>query len=250
MKIDDLLIDKKEYDTPSDELDWNSLNERGDAILKRRYIKDGKYLTLLNESSIVVEGITAFLYSDSYGGELQLLPLNFCGAKENLEVDKYFQQYFAIRKKFYLQKEKSKPNSTQKNLEKEFILNHIKQEKRFYSKYKDYFKSIKENKEKTEKKMFVKSYLKWIENKRNPLKLLNYVELILLISLCLIIIGLIILELFFTNKEWNIIQNINKLFQQSDELQRQIVIFLVLAFIASFLYSFTRIKKILKEHKI
>lgn len=243
-------MDMQDYDIWSDELDWNSLNDRGDAILKRRYIKADKYLTLFNDSPIVVEGITAFLYSNSYAGGLQLPPLNFRGVMDDLDINKYFKQYYEIRNKFYLQKENKKPDSIHKNLDKEFILTHIKQETNFYSKYKNYFESIPDNQERTNRQQFVKSYLKWIKAKRNSLKLSNYFELFLWVLLCLIIIGLIILELFFADKEWNIVQSINKLFQKSDELQRQIVIYLFIAFIASFVIAFIRIKRIWKEHRI
>lgn len=248
--VKNLIMDTKDYDKWSDELDSNSLNEKGVAILKRRYIKGDKYLNLFDDSPVIAEGITAFLYSDSYASELQLPTLISRSVMDNLDVNKYFQQYFAIRKNFYQKKEKTKPDSIHKNLDKEFILNHIKQETRFYSKYKDYFETINDNQEKIIRQKFVKSYIKWISDKRKPLKLLNYLELISWFFLCLMVTGLIILELFYTNREWNIIQSINKLFQKSDDIQRQIISKLVFAFIASFAFAFIRIKKIVKEHRI
>ncbi|MDD2445889.1 MAG: hypothetical protein PHX09_03670 [Clostridia bacterium] len=239
-------MDKNDCETYSDEIDLDSLNKNGNAILKRRYIKDGEYLTQLTNSLIVAEGITAFLFSNTYGDGLQLPPLTN-NTTDNFDENEYFQKYFEIRRRFYLQKEKVKPNSVHKNLDKKFIFTHYKQEKSFYLKYKDYFESISDKKEKYNKEKFAKSYLKWIKNKRDPLSFLNRLEVLFWCLWCFMIIGLIILEFFFGNSEWNFI---NKKFQDSDELQKQIIIYLILAFIASFLGAFARIKKILKQHRI
>lgn len=242
--------DRIDFDTWSDELDWSSFNEKGNAILRRRFIKGDSYLTLFDDAPIVAEGITAFLYSNTYYGGLQLEPLHFHSSVDNFDIKKYFQQYFAIRKKFYLLTANSKPDSVHKNLEKEFILNHIKQENSFYEKHRNYFESIKDENEKEKRKNFVESYLKWIKAMRNPLRLTDYLELTFWVLLCLSIVFFIILELFWTKEKWNFVQLINKLFTDSDDLGKQIVAYLILPFIGSFGIAFIRIKKILKTHRI
>lgn len=232
-------MDKNDCETYSDEIDLDSLNKYGNAILKRRYIKDGEYLTQLTNSLIVAEGITAFLFSNTYGGGLQLPPLTN-NTTDNFDENEYFQKYFKIRRRFYLQKENVKPNSVHKNLDKKFIFTHYKQEKSFYLKYKNYFESITDNEVKYDREKRVKSYLKWIRYKRKKLFFNNLSKIIL--CLCgLMFFGLIILELFFGKSEWNFI---NKKFQDSDEMQRNIFISLFSIFAVSFIsLLFTKTKK-------
>lgn len=240
-----------DFDKWSDELDITSLNEKGTAILKRRYIKGEKYLTSSKDAPIIAEGITAFLYSNSYYGGLQPPPLNFHGNLGSIDTLKYFQQYFAICRKFYLLNENSKPDSVHKKLEKDFVLSHIKQEQKFYKVHRGYFESIADKEERLLREKFVKSYLKWIKDKQNPLKTYNYIEIVFWIILCFVIICLIVLEFCFVTKEWNFVQLfINKEFQKSDELQKQIATYLILAFIASFGFAFHRIKKIINTHRL
>jgi hypothetical protein len=243
--------DMKDIDRWSDELDITSLNEKGTAILKRRYIKGENYLTSSKDGPIIAEGITAFLFNSSYFGGLQLPPLNFHGKLGSIDTLKYFQQYFAICRKFYLLNENSKPDSVHKKLVKDFVLRHIKQEQKFYEEHRDYFESIADKEERLLREKFVKSYLKWIKNKQNPLKTYNYIEIVFWIVLCFVIICLIVLEFCFVTKEWNFVQlYINKVFQKSDELQKQIAIYLILAFIASFGFAFLRIKNIITTHRL
>lgn len=246
MKTD--LID---FDTWSDELDITSLNEKGTAILKRRYIKGENYLKSSKDAPIIAEGITAFLYSNSYSGGLQLPPINFSGNLGGIDTVKYFQQYFEIRKKFYLLKENSKPDSVHKKLLKDFILSHIKQEQKFYKEHKEYFESIEDKEERLLREQFVKSYLKWIKNKQNPLKTFEWLEIGFWILLLIAITCLIVFEFCCVEKEWNFVQIfINKRFLKSDELQKQIVASLFLAFIGSATFGFVRIYKIFKSHII
>jgi len=250
-KRNSINITMKEIEKWSDELDIISLNEKGKAILKRRYLKGEKYLASSKDAQIIAEGITAFLYSDSYSGGLQLPSLNFHGNLGSIDTLKYFQHYFAICKKFYLLEENSKPDSVHKKLEKDFVLSHIKQEQKFYKEYRNYFESIADKEERLLREKFVKSYLKWIKNKQNPLKTYNYLEIVFWIVLCFVIICLIVLEFCFIEKEWNFVQLfINKGFQKSDELQKQIAIYLLLAFIASFGFAFLRIRKIINTHRM
>jgi hypothetical protein len=247
-----MKTDMIDFDKWSDELDITSLNEKGTAILKRRYyIKGENSLTLSKDSPIIAEGITAFLYSNSYSGGLQLPPINFSGNLGGIDTVKYFQQYFEIRKKFYLQKENSKPDSVHKKLFKDFILSHIKQEQKFYKEHKEYFESITDKEERQLREKFVESYLKWIKNKQNPLTIFEYLEIGFWILLFVIISCLIVFEFCFVEKEWNFVQIfINKRFLKSDELQKQIVVYLFVALIGSVGVGFMRIMKIFKAHII
>jgi hypothetical protein len=241
-------MDRFDFDTWSDDLDLESLNKKGKAVLKRRFIKNDRFLTLSDNAPIVAEGITAFLFSNNYSGGLQLLPINFQNASSSVEFSKYFQKYFEICRKFYMISANSKPDSVHKKLDEEFILSHIKQEEYFCKKYRSYFERIQDVKEKENRKNFVKSYLKWIKHKQNPLKLSNYLELSIWGLLCFLIVSLIILELFWTKEEWNFVPRINKAFTNSDDFQNQIVTFLLLALIGSIVPAFKRMKKILNTH--
>lgn len=244
----------KDYDSWEDILDWRMLNEEGIAILKRKYIKGTEYIepymTYPERAPIVANGITAFLFSNSYFGGMQLVPLTFSETKNNIDISQYYQQYFLIRKKFTLQKEKGKPDSVHKNLEKEFLLNHIKQEKEYFKTIDNYLETIKNKEEREIRKRYVISYLKWINNKKNPLKIINYAELFAWTILCLFIVFLIILEFFWTDSTWNFVQKINLAYTKRDSLSQQILIYLILAFFGSFGFGFLRIKQILKTHKI
>lgn len=241
--------EKLDFDSWSDELDVNSLNQKGIAILKRRYIKGTDYLTSWDNSIIIAKGITAFLFSNSYSGGLQLPPINFNGKLGAIDTIKYFQQYYEICKKFYLLNENSKPNSVHKKLEKEFLLRHIKQEQQFFKELKAYLECIVDKEERLLKEQYVLSYLKWIKNKQNPLKTIDYLEIGFWIFLFLAICFLIVFEFCFIEKEWNFIQIlINKRFLKSDELQKQITVYLILALIGSVSLGFVRIKKIFKTH--
>ena len=187
-------MNSKRYDTWTDELDWRMLNDEGISVLRRKYIK-GKnyiepYMTHPERAPIVANGIAAFLFSNSYFGGIQLIPLKLSETKNNIDISKYYQQYFLIRKKFALQKEKAKPDSVHRNIEKDFLINHIKQEKKNLKSLKYYFDTIENKDEKEIRKKYVHSYLKWIRNKKNPLKAINYIELFAWIILILFIIFL------------------------------------------------------------
>ena len=247
-------MNSKNYDTWTDELDWRMLNEEGIAVLKRKYIKGKEYIELYTthpeKAPIVANGIAAFLFSNSYFGGIQLVPLTFNETRNNIDIRKYYQQYFSIREKFILQKEKAKPDSVHKNLEKDFLQNHIKQEKKYLKTLNHYFETIENKEEREMKRKYVLSYLKWIKKKKNPLKAINYIELSLWTILCLFIIFLIVLEFFWVDSDWNFVQKINQEYTQRDSLSQQILIYLIIAFLGSFGIGFLRIKQILKTHRI
>ncbi len=243
----------KEYDTWSDELDWQSLNKEGIAILKRKYIKGNeyieKYTTYPEKAPIVAQGIAAFLFSHSTGG-MELIPLTFNETKNNIDISKYYNKYFSIRKSFTLQKEKAKPDSVHNNLEKDFLLNHIKQEEKYLKGLNHFFETIENKEEREMRRKYVLSYLKWIKNKKNPLKAKNYIELSFWIVLCLFIVCLIALEFFWIDSNWNFVQKIHQGYSERDSLSQQVLISFVVAFLGSFGFGFLRIKQILKTHKI
>jgi len=246
-------MNSKNYDTWTDELDWQMLNEEGIAILKRKYIKGKIYIepyrTHPEKAPIVANGIAAFLFSNSYIGGIQLVPLTF-NETRIIDISKYYQRYFSIRKKFILQKEKAKPDSVHKNLEKDFLQNHINQEKKYIKTLNHYFETIENKEEREMKRKYVLSYLKWIKKKKNPLKAINYVELSLWTILCLFIVFLIVLEFFWVDSDWNFVQKINQEYTQRDSLSQQILIYLIIVFLGSFGIGFLRIKQILKTHRI
>lgn len=246
-------MNTKLYDSWSDEIDWQLLNERGNAVLRRRYIKDGEYIeyymSFPDKSEVIVEGIAAFLFSSTFYGEPQLLPITFKDFKNDFDISRYFIKYYSIRKTFTLQIEKTKPESIHENLEKSFLLNHIKEERKYYKNSKKYFETIKNKEEQKLRKQYVLSYLKWIKDKKNPLKILNYIELIFWIVLCLIVIILLGFEFFWIDKDWNLVQSINNEYEQRDKFTQQILIYLIFAFIGSFGFAFIRIKKILTKHR-
>ncbi len=243
-------MNSKNYDTWTDELDWQMLNEEGVAALKRKYIKGKEYIepymTHPERAPIVANGIAAFLFSNSYSGGIQLVPLTFNETRNNIDISKYYQQYFLIRKKFMLQKEKAKPDSVHKNLEKNFLQNHIKQEKKNTKTLNHYFETIENKEEREMRRKYVLSYLKWIKKKKNPLKAINYIELSSWTVLCLFIVFLIVLQLFWVDSHWNFVQKINQEYTQRDSLSQQILIYLITAFLGLFGTGFLRIKQILK----
>ncbi|HED05644.1 MAG TPA: hypothetical protein ENI61_03040 [Ignavibacteria bacterium] len=247
-------MNSKNYDTWTDELDWQRLNKEGIAALKRKYIKGKEYIELYTtypeKAHVVAKGIAAFLFSNSYFGGLQLVPLTFNETRNNIDISRYYQQYFLIRRKFMLQKEKAEPDSVHKNLEKVFLQNHIKQEKKYLKTLNHYFESIENKEEREIRRKYVLSYLKWIKKKKNPLKAINYIELSLWTILCLFIVFLILLEFFWVNSDWNFVQKINQEYTQRDSLFQQILIYLIIAFLGSFGIGFLRIKQILKIHRI
>jgi len=247
-------MDSIKYDTWIDELDWHLLNEKGIAVLRRKYIKGKEYIEPYmshpEKAPIVAKGIVAFLFSNTYSGGIQLIPLTSDGNRKEIDIKQYYQQYFLIRKKFIFKTEKSNPDSIHKNLERTFLSNHIKQEKSYYRSYKKYFETIKSKEESLLREKYALSYLKWIDNKRKPLKVKNYFELLFWITLCLTIVSIIVLEFFWVDSNWNIVQSINKEFIHRDELSQQILIFLFIAFISSFSFGYLRIKKIFKTHRI
>ena len=249
-----LNMNSQNYDTWTDELDWRMLNEEGLSVLRRKYIK-GKnyiepYMTHPERAPIVANGIAAFLFSNSYFGGIQLMPLSFSETKNNIDISEYYKQYFLIRKKFTLQKEKAKPDSVHRNIEKDFLINHIKQENKYLKSLRYYFETIENKDEKELRKKYVNSYLKWIKNKKNPLKAINYIELLSWIILILLIIFLIVLEFFWTNSDWNFVQKINTEYTQRDGLSQQILVYLLFAFGGLSVTGFLRVKQILKTHRI
>ncbi|MBI0401135.1 hypothetical protein [Cyclobacterium marinum] len=243
-------MDSQSYDTWIDELDFRRLDEDGLFVLRRKYIKNENYIepysTHPERAPIVANGITAFLFSNSYFGGIQLMPLTFSETKNNIDIKEYYKHYFLIRKKFTLQKEKAKPDSVHRNIEKDFLLNHIKQEKKSLKKLEDYLETIADKHERKIRKQYVISYIKWIKNKKNPLRTIHYVELFAWVILCLLIVFLLALEFFWTDSDWNFVQNINKEYTRRDSLSQQILVSLIVFFGGVSVTGILRIKKFLK----
>lgn len=247
-------MEDKEFDNWCDDIDIDKLNNEGIAILKRKYVKDGdyieKYLTYPNKAKIVAIGICAYLFSNSYYCGKQLKPFTFSEINNNVDLVKYFEKYFEIRKKFALQRLKSNPKYINKDIVKIFLLEHIKEESNYKKKLKLYFSTIDNKEERVKRKKYVRAYIEWIKNKRNPLKAKNYFELFFLILICFVIIITVVFEFFWIDMDWNYVQKINKFYTGKDELSKKIMFFLITTFFGSFVFCIKRVRKILNTYKI
>ncbi|MEI6346841.1 MAG: hypothetical protein WCP69_02730 [Bacteroidota bacterium] len=246
-------MENKEFDNWSDDIDIDKLNNEGIAILKRKYVKDGdyieKYLTYPNKAKIVAIGICAYLFSNSYYGGKQLKPFTFSEINNDVDLVKYFENYFEIRKKFALQILKNNPKYINKDIMKMFLLNHIKEERKNNKNLKLYFSTIDNKEERVKRKKYVHAYIEWIKNKRNPLRAKNYYELFFLSLICFVIVCTVIFEFFWIDMDWNYVQRINKLYTGKDELSKKVIICLIPIFLGLFSVCFKRVCKILNTYK-
>ena len=247
---------EREYDNWIDEIDIRSLEDTGKAILHRKYTKDDKYIDLYlsypDKALVVAKGITAYLFGNSFSGGIQLPPINMIMDKSNIDIYEYFNKYFSICKTHFIKLEKSKPNSVHSDLNKRFLVAHIKYEKNNFRFCKDYFDNPKYDKnENLLRKEYSKSYIKWIKAKRRQLSLINKIEIGFLMSFCFLIISFLILNFFLIDEQWNLVQKINRLIDNSkSETSKEIGIYIWAGFIGLFSVATIRIRKIFKSHKI
>lgn len=201
------------FDYSSDELDIRLFDEKGIAILRRKLIKGESYLypytSHPEKAQIVAQGITAFLFSASYGGKYQLEPLSWSTTQQkSFDISEYFTQYFAVCKKLYIDKQKSEASSVHKNMDDEFIKFHIKDERQKYKKSKVYLSEKNTNRlSDLDKSSYVNSYLKWI-NKKDKRKKTDYLLLTILAIIQILLILFCLLQFILKDWEYNYVQKV------------------------------------------
>lgn len=195
----------EDYDYAEDVLDIKMFDETGVAILRRKLVKNKvflfEYSSHPKKAEIVAKGITAFLFSISYGGKYQLVPISWSSTKEkSFDVNVYFNEYFAVCKKFYVENEESKADSVHRDIEKEFIKFHIKSEAKNYKESKPFlFESDNSRLFELNKNSYVLSYLEWIRKKKSNTKI-DHLRLILWFFILILMVSFCLLQ--FILKDW------------------------------------------------
>lgn len=211
----------KDYDYSEDSLDIMVFDETGVAILRRKLVKNKQYLFPYvlqpEKAEIVAKGITAFLFSDSYGGKYQLIPISWSSTRDNsFDISVYFNQYFAVCKKFYVENEKSKADSVYRDLDKEFIKFHINKETKNYKESKSFL--LESNNGRLfdlNKDSYVLSYLKWIRKKTSNTEI-DYLRLIFFGFILILLVSFCLLQFILKDWKYNYAQIIVNLIDAID----------------------------------
>lgn len=247
-------MQEKEYDDWDDELDYRFLETSGKALLRRKFKKDGQYLDYYisypDRALICAKGITAFLFGNVFFLS-SFRSTHSDNTNNNIDLSAYFNKYYSICKTHYLNSEKHRPNSPGVDLNKKFLLSHIKEERNNYRFCDEYFNNTNNDKLQNKlRKEYARSYIKWIISKR-PLSLINKFEIAVLVLFCVSILFTILLNFVFISENWNYAQIINRLIDNSkSETTKAIGRNISMGYFALFSASVIRIWRIIKSHKL